>query len=150
MQRIDDVIKSKFQNDKHRFITNLIYTSNWLNNITAQMFKPYGLSTQQFNILRILRGAGDWKNMHDVKSLMIEKTPNTTRLADKLLDKELIERKRSDSDRRVVFVKISQKGLDLLKEIDELEKKDTIFRFLENISEEEAAQASDVLDRLRG
>ncbi|OHX66686.1 MarR family winged helix-turn-helix transcriptional regulator [Flammeovirga pacifica] len=149
MAKIDDEIKTKFENDKHRFITNLIYTSNWVNSIANELFKSFGLSQEQFNILRILRGAKDWKTMNDIKSLMIHKTPNTTRLSDKLLHKELVERRRSESDRRIVYLKISEKGSQLLKEIDEYEENKKTFQFLENITDEEAAQFSELLDRLR-
>lgn len=148
MAKIDDVIKTKFQNDKHRFMANLIYTSNWFRNLTADFLKPFGISSQQFNILRILRGAKqDWVAMNDIKSLMVEKSPNATRLADKLLHAELVDRQRSSTDRRVVFLSISQKGLDLLKKIDEADM--SYIDFMDNISNEEAKVVSDTLDRLR-
>ena len=104
---------------------------------------------QQFNILRILRGADDWVTMNSIKDLMIDKAPNTTRLSDKLMDKELVERKRSSEDRRVVYLKITQKGLELLKKIDEDDRgehKD----FIDRISEKDAKHFSDILDKMRG
>ena len=97
-------VKTKFANERHRFVTNLVYTSGWIKNLFTEDLKPFNISSQQFNILRILRGADDWIAMSHVKKLMIEKAPNATRLADKLLNKSLIERKRSNADRRVVYV----------------------------------------------
>ena len=149
MARIDDEVKTKFQNDRHRFVANIMYTSGWIRSLFVEFLKPYGLSTPQFNILRILRGAKDWVAMTDVKNLMVEKAPNTTRLADKLLSKGLIERKRSDADRRIVYVHITHVGLDLLMKIDE-QNVGIQNDFMERITEAEAKQMSDVLDKLRG
>lgn len=148
MAKIDDVIKTKFQNDKHRFMANMVYTSNWFRSLTADFLKPYGISSQQFNILRILRGAKEeWVAMNDIKSLMVEKSPNATRLADKLLKAELVNRQRSSSDRRVVFLSISNKGLELLTNIDEDDM--AYLDVMNNITDEEAKLVSDIFDRLR-
>lgn len=150
MAKIDDEVKTKFENDKHRFITNLVFTSNWFQKMVLDFLKPYDLSIQQFNVLRILRGANGWKNMNDVKELMMDKTPNTTRLTDKLLKKELIERKRSESDRRVVYVKLSTLGAELLQKIDVDENQKKHLEFMSGITLEEAKQFSDLLDKMRG
>lgn len=149
MANIEEEIKTKFTNNKDRFITNLVYTSNWFQNQFIEFLKPYQLSLQQFNILRILRGAKDWVTMNDVKALMIDKFPNTTRLSDKLLSKGLIERKRSEEDRRIVYVAISKKGLELLEAIDQ---DDSInhMKFMDRISDEEAKRCSEILDKMRG
>ena len=121
----------------------------WLDHGTssAQLITNFG--TQQFNILRILRGADDWVAMNDVKDLMIEKAPNATRLSDKLLNKNLIKRKRSNTDRRVVYVRISSRGVDLLEEIDEKESEVQV-ALMRRITEKEANQMSEMLDKLRG
>lgn len=149
MAKIDSEVKTKFANEQHRFVTNLVYTSGWIKNIFTEDLKPFGISSQQFNILRILRGADGWVAMNDVKDLMIDKAPNATRLADKMLSKNLIERKRSNKDRRVVYVRIKNEGLNLLKEID---KKDSEIQVAlkERITEEEAKLMSQILDRFRG
>ena len=87
--------------------------------------------------------------MNEIKSVMIERAPNATRLSDKLLNKNLIERKRSDEDRRVVFLAITEEGRSLLEKIDG----DTSLDFesvLERISDEKAIEISDILDTLRG
>ncbi|WP_196889898.1 MarR family winged helix-turn-helix transcriptional regulator [Aureivirga sp. CE67] len=148
MAKIDDEVKTKFINNRHRFITNMVFTSNWFMKKFDEFLKPFQLSQQQFNILRILRGNGDWVTMNDIKSLMIDKFPNATRLSDKLLEKELIERRRSDSDRRIVYLKISEKGLELLKEIDESDNQEHL-DIMNKVTEEEAKMFSDVLDRMR-
>lgn len=150
MAKIDDELKTKFVHVKHRFITNLIFTSNWFQNKYLEFLKPYGLSIQQFNILRILRGAEEeWVSMNKIKALMIEQSPNATRLSDKLLNKGLIDRKRSESDRRIVYLALNKKGNELLANIDNNDGGDHM-DFMNRLSDEEAKQISDVLDRIRG
>ena len=148
MAKIDIEIKGKFKNNKHRFIANLVFTSNWFRNLVSEHLKPYNISFQQLNILRILRGAKDWTSMNDLKDLMIEKSPNATRLADKLINKGFIERKRSEVDRRVVYLAITDKGIELLESINEISGNYT--EFMTRITEKEAKQVSDILDKIRG
>lgn len=148
MASIEEILKTNFKDDKQKFVANMVHTTSWIKNTFNELIKPFGISSQQFNILRILRGAGDWLSMNIVKERMVEKSPNATRLADKLLDKDLIERERCSSDRRVVFVKITDKGLALLAEVDKLENKD-FMAFISKITPEEAKQFSDILDKMR-
>ena len=145
MGDISKDIKSKFTSNKVKALINIKYTSNWLSSKENDFFKPYGISPQQYNILRILRGAKDKIKVQIVKDRMIERAPNATRLMDKLCDKKLIERERCEHDRRVVYVKITKQGLELLATIDENKN----LSFLENLNEKEAAQLSDLLDKLR-
>lgn len=150
MASIDEEIKSKFGNNRHRLITNLVFTAGWIRNLSENMLRPYGLSTQQYNILRILRGFGNWMPMTEVKARMVEKAPNATRLADKLLKKGWIERKRSETDRRVVYVQISKEGLELMTRVGSHPEKGEIYQGMERITEEEALLFSEMLDRFRG
>lgn len=145
MGDISKDINSKFKNNKVKALINIKYTSNWLSSRENEFFKPYGISPQQYNILRILRGAKDKIKVQLVKDRMIERAPNATRLMDKLCDKFLIERERCEHDRRVVYVKINKQGLSLLQTIDENKN----LSFLENLTEEEANVLSDLLDKLR-
>ena len=149
MTRIDDEIKAKFGNNRHRFIANLVFTANWFQNSVSEFLKPFGVSFQQYNILRILKGTKDWLTMKELKRLMIEKSPNATRLADKLINKGLVERKRSETDRRIVYLAITEKGEELLVRVD---ANDNIsyMSFMERITEEEAQVVSDILDKVRG
>lgn len=144
---ISKEINATFKSVQQKVVVNVRYTSNWMGNRQNSFMAKYELTMPQFNILRILRGAKDHLNVNTVKDRMIEKSPNTTRLMDKLIDKELIERVRCEKDRRVVYVKISQKGLDLLSEIDqEFETSDF---FTNNLTDEEAETLSNLLDKLR-
>lgn len=145
MGDISKDIKSSFKNNKVKALINIKYTSNWLSSIENEYFKLYGISPQQYNILRILRGAKDRVKVQIVKSRMIERSPNATRLMDKLCDKNLIERERCENDRRVVYVKITATGLDLLKNIDD----NKTVSFLEKLTEDEAETLSNLLDKIR-
>ena len=138
-------INSKFKNNKVKALINIKYTANWLTSKEITFFKPYGISPQQFNILRILRGANQAIKVQVVKERMIERAPNATRLMDKLCDKKLIERVRCEDDRRVVFVEINKKGLALLKKIDT----ELNIDFLNKLTEEEAKTLSNILDKIR-
>jgi MarR family 2-MHQ and catechol resistance regulon transcriptional repressor len=145
MGDISKDINSKFISNKLKALINIKYTSNWLNSKENAFFKPYGISPQQYNILRILRGAKGKIKVQIVKDRMIERAPNATRLMDKLCDKSLIERVRCEHDRRVVYVQIVQPGLDLLFAIDANKE----VSFLDNITEEQALVLSNLLDKIR-
>lgn len=145
MGDISKDIKSKFVSNKLKALINIKYTANWLNSRENEFFKPYGISPQQYNILRILRGAKGRIKVQIVKDRMIERAPNATRLMDKLCDKKFIGRERCEHDRRVVYVKITKTGLELLSTIDDNKN----LSFLDNLSDDEAIILSDLLDKLR-
>lgn len=145
MGDISKDIQSKFESKKIKALINIKFTSNWLNSKENSFFKPYGISPQQFNILRILRGAKKEIKVQNIKDRMIERAPNATRLMDKLFDKNLIGRFRCEDDRRVVYVNITKTGLNLLQQIDALNN----ISFLDKLSEQEAATLSDLLDKIR-
>ncbi|MGB0897377.1 MAG: MarR family winged helix-turn-helix transcriptional regulator [Flavobacteriaceae bacterium] len=145
MGDISKDIQSSFPSEKIKALINIKYTASWLNKNEVSFFKPYGISPQQFNILRILRGAKEAIKVQLVKERMIEQSPNATRLMDKLLDKALIERYRCEHDRRVVYVNISEKGKLLLLEIDKAEKPG----FLKTITDAEAKVLNEILDKIR-
>ena len=145
MGDISKDINSKFPNERVKALINIKYTANWLDTIGNELMKPLKITIQQYNILRILRGAGEAVTVKTVKDRMIQKSPNSTRLMDKLCDKNLIERTRCESDRRVVYVKISDKGLGILDKID-IEKIDN---HMNSITEEEAKTLNTILDKIR-
>jgi len=149
MRTIDEEMNTQFAEEKYRLFANVVYTGNWIRSQFDAFIKPFDLSSPQFNILRILRGAKDWIAISIVKDKMVEKSPNTTRLCDKLHDKGLLTRRRGAQDRRVVHLKISDKGLQLLKKIDEADD-GTHMGFSGNVSNKEAKIVNEVLDKLRG
>lgn len=145
--KIEDALKSSFRSPQQKAIVNIRYTSNFLGHIQNDFMDRYDLTMPQFNILRILRGAKGEINVNTVKERMIEKSPNTTRLMDKLIDKGLIERSRCLEDRRVVFVKITKNGLSLLDEIDKCMDVNSLIET--KLSDKEAEILSDLLDKVR-
>ncbi|HZW63849.1 MAG TPA: MarR family transcriptional regulator [Flavobacteriaceae bacterium] len=138
-------IKSSFPNNKVKALLNILYTANWINSYQNTFFKPYGISPQQYNILRILRGAKKPLKVQVIKERMIERAPNATRLMDKLCEKKLIDRIASSQDRRVVNIVITTKGLDLLQEIGN----NFNTKLLKNITEDEAIKLNQLLDKFR-
>ena len=138
-------IQSSFPSERIKAFINLKFTANWINNKEVLLFKPYGISPQQYNILRILRGADAPLKAQTIKERMIERAPNATRLMDKLCDKELVTRYRCNNDRRVVFVTITKQGLELLETIGNREQID----FLNNLTDAEVTQLNLLLDKIR-
>lgn len=138
-------INSKFPNNRVKALLNIIYTANWINGYQNDFFKSFGISPQQYNILRILKGAGEPLNVQVVKDRMIERSPNATRLMDKLCAKKYIERLACPDDRRAVKVAITHEGRNLLESIPDNLQND----LLKNLSEEEGEQLSNLLDKMR-
>lgn len=145
MGDISKDINSEFPNAKVKALINILYTANWINSHQNAFFKPYEISPQQFNILKILNGAGDAIKVQTIKDRMIERSPNATRLMDKLCAKSLIERVACPEDRRVVHIKITQTGSNLLDRISNELK----MNLLKNLTVKEAEQLSNLLDKIR-
>lgn len=138
-------INSKFENNRVKALLNIIYTANWITSCQNEFFKEFGISPQQYNILRILRGSSVPLKVQTIKDRMLERSPNATRLMDKLCAKNYIQRLPSEHDRRVVEIAITQKGIDLLTSIPNNLNKE----LLKNLNEEEAEQLSNLLDKMR-
>ncbi len=138
-------LNSKFANERIKALVNVLYTASWINAVQNTFFQPFGISPQQYNILRILRGAGEPLRVQIIKDRMIERSPNATRLMDKLCEKDLIKRIPYEHDRRVVFVEITEKGLQLLTNISDDFNRD----LTHNLTEEEAKQLNHLLDKFR-
>lgn len=138
-------INSKFENNRVKAMLNIIYTANWITSCQNEFFKDFGISPQQYNILRILNGAGEALNVQTIKDRMLERSPNATRLMDKLCAKNYINRLPSENDRRVVKIEITKEGIDLLEAIPNTFNKS----LLNNLSEAEAEELSHLLDKMR-
>lgn len=151
MKRIEDEIKQKqFQNIYVKTDVNLLYTSGWLQNEKARFFKRFDLSMQQFNVLRILRGQHPRPVMlNQITERMIDKMSNATRLVDKLNQKGLSTRELNSNSRRQVDICITEKGLELLKEIDTAMNEQFPPAQYANITEAELEQLNHILDKIR-
>lgn len=148
--RIDDEIKStKFEDNYQKAVININFTYGWLNNKLKDEFGKYNLTTQQFNILRILRGQYPKSaTINLLKDRMIDKMSDASRIVDRLLQKDLVSRCTNNKDRRAVDIRISETGLELLSTIDKEMKTRDLLK--ENLTEDEAALLSSLLDKLRG
>jgi DNA-binding MarR family transcriptional regulator len=148
MKLEDEISQPKFKSEYQKAALNVIYTCNWFTTQHSAKLKPHGITQQQYNILRILRG--QFPNPASIKLLkerMMDKMSDASRLVEKLRLKGLIERKVNKADRRNVDVVINQKGLDLLKLLDYLDEN---FKELIALSDTEVKQLNDLLDKLRG
>ncbi|MDD2982541.1 MAG: MarR family transcriptional regulator [Crocinitomicaceae bacterium] len=145
--KLSEELKIKFKSPQHKVMVNIRHTSNWISNRQNHFISQFDLSIPQFNILRILRGDRGMISVNTVKERMIEKSPNTTRLMDKLIDKGLINRVRCETDRRIVHVEITEKGLVLLKQIDATFD-DSQFK-TNFLTDDEARTLSQLLDKVR-
>ena len=147
--KIEDVIKSKNMSLPSQIVINLAYTSRAVEEALISLLKNYDLTVQQFNVLRILRGQkGEPANLSTIQERMIDRNSNTTRLIDKLIKKQLVKRQVCKDNRRKIEVFITEKGLDLLKEIDPIIDQHNNKR-VENLSTKELETLNSLLDKLR-
>ena len=144
-----EIKQTKFKSEHQKMLINILFTSGWLTSLHATNLKPFGISTQQYNILRILRGQHPSPaTVNLLIDRMLDKNSNVSRLVEKLRLKKLVERATCPEDRRAVNVIITKKGMELLTELD---KQEIVFlQGLKNLSTEQATQINFLLDMLRG
>ena len=119
----EDLKQSNFQSESQKAIVNAIYTGNWIVQQQQELLKPFGLTVQQYNVLRILKGQqGNPMTVLAITERMLDKMSNASRLVDKLLEKKLVLRRECPKDRRAVDILILPAGLDLLKEVDRVQQ----------------------------
>lgn len=148
--KIEDIIKTTSPMAiAKKTMLNILYTQNVISEKFNEVLKSHDLSPEQFNVLRILKGQnGNPTNMCVIQERMVAKTSNTTRLVDKLLLKELVTREICPDNRRKMEIAITQKGLDLLLEVNpKVDKHESIFA--QNLSQEELEQLNTLLEKLR-
>lgn len=143
----EEIQQKKFKNPHQKAVINLIYTANWLQNKHQGFFKSFGITGQQFNILRVLKGQHPKSiSATEIKGRLLDQNSDVSRLLDRLAAKDMIIKKTCPMDKRASDVFITAEGLDLLKEIDKREKEiDNVL----SLSQEEATQLSDLLDKCR-
>lgn len=148
--KIEEAIRQKkFQDSWHKAVVNLLFTSNIWKNAEGEIFSPYGINAQQYNVLRIIKGKHPKPICPgEIKEVMLDKGVDLTRLVDKLLKMGLVRRKISPENRRKVEISISREGENLLNEIAPLLFNQTS-QIKSRISEEEAELLSTLLDKLR-
>ena len=148
--RIEDEINQKdFKDDYRRLLVNLLFTNNWLNQQLSPFFKEFDLTLQQHNVLSILRGQHAAPVCFgEIQERMVDRNSNVTRLIDKLIEKELVTRDICPGNRRKIEVRLTQKGIELLEQVDK--KFPELLKCFHNLTREEAVLVSNKLDKLRG
>ncbi len=142
-----EIGQAKFRNDYQKAVINLIYTFNWMNGKIKNMLDEYDITSQQFNILRILRGAGTPISTLQIRQRMLDKMSDTSRIVDRLIKKGMVQKVICEGDRRLVDVSITDEGTALLQRIDVLQDDmDSVFK---NLSPEEAVTLNELLDKIR-
>ena len=146
--RIEDEIKSKFKDERHKLSVNIHLTYARLGEKFQEIMKEHGLTSTQFNVLRILRGQNQKAvSIGLIKERMIDRNSDVSRIIDRLLKKVLIERKENEMDRRQKDVRISDKGLALLAEIDK--SHELHGKLFCHMSDQQVNQLNDLLDLAR-
>jgi DNA-binding MarR family transcriptional regulator len=142
-----DINQQVFRSEYQKAIINLIYTFNWVNEKINRRFEPFDITQQQFNILRILRGAGQPLSTLQIRQRMLDKMSDTSRIVDRLVKKGMVKKSISREDRRLVDVLMTDKGKKLLQSMDVMnEEMESIFKYL---SDEEAKLLNVLLDKIR-
>lgn len=149
--RLENEIKQvkPFRNERQRALVNIMFTSGWADTQFRDFMKPFGLTQQQYNVLRILRGSEpDPLSTSCIRDRMIDRMSDASRIVDRLVAKGLVNRAQCPRDRRLVEVRISAMGTSLLQRIDEQHQQlDDCFG---KLTEEELRQLNSLLDKLRG
>lgn len=149
MKLEEEIKQSKFRNEYHKLAVNIIYSYSWLMNLQAKLFVKYDITGNQYNILRILRGQyPNPATVNLLKERMVDKMSDASRLVERLRVKGYVKRDLCPVDRRRVDVSITQKGLEMLAEIDKLN--DQYDAFFQNITPEESKAINELLDKMRG
>ncbi len=150
MELEKEIMVKNFRNEYHKAVVNLKYTGNWISMKTNSILKPYGISNQQYNVLRILRGQNPKPaTVNLLIERMLDKSSNASRIVDKLESKGLANRVTCANDRRAVDVFITKKGLEILDSLDSdiINVEEGISK---NLNKKETDELNRLLDKLRG
>lgn len=142
-----DIQQAAFRNEYQKMGINLIFTANWLNEKVGKILSAEKITQQQYNILRILRGSEVPLSTLKIRERMLDKMSDTSRIVDRLIAKELVEKTACQSDKRLVDITLSKKGWQLLEKLDQFD--DQIDALLKGINEKDAFTLNQILDKLR-
>lgn len=149
MQLQKEIKASKFENVFQQALVNLTYTYFWSSQKVKDMLNVYDITQQQYNVLRILRGQHPSPStINLIKSRILDKMSDTSRIVDRLIQKEFVEKTTNVHDKRAVDIIITSKGLALLRKMDK--EVDFSTFLVNNLTEEEAEQLNVLLDKMRG
>ncbi|MBN8577546.1 MAG: MarR family transcriptional regulator [Cyclobacteriaceae bacterium] len=148
MKLEDEIKQQKFKSMHQKALLNILFTANRIQNLQKEFFEPYGITGQQFNIMRILRGQHPTPICaYEIKSRMLDKNSDVSRLLDRLIGKKLIGKSPSKTDKRATDIHITTKGLALLTQLDRVI--DTFDSDVLKLTESEAVSLNALLDKCR-
>jgi DNA-binding MarR family transcriptional regulator len=143
----NEINQRKFRNEYQKSAINIVYTYNWITEKMNRIFDESEITPQQFNILRILRGAGEPLSTLQIRQRMLDRMSDTSRIVDRLVKKGLVRKNTCKTDRRLVDIVITEKGRKLLERIDTYDgQMDSIMK---NLSLSDAKTLNALLDKLR-
>jgi DNA-binding MarR family transcriptional regulator len=142
-----DINQTKFRNEYQKSVVNIVYTYNWMTEQLKQVFEKEGLTMQQFNILRILRGNNGPLSTLQIRERMLDKMSDTSRIVDRLIIKGFVKKSVCKTDKRLVDVFITDKGKKILAKLDKAE--DDMDNIINSISAAEAKVLNKLLDKIR-
>jgi DNA-binding MarR family transcriptional regulator len=147
--KLEDAIKSnKFKDTRHKVTLNILYTAYWLKASISSRMKEEGLTSEQFNVMRILKGKNpEQMCVKDIGSRMIEKSSNVPRIVDRLVAKKLVKRTTSKEDKRETLIALTDKGLQHLEALNKMI--DELSEDIIGIDEKEAELLNELLEKLR-
>jgi DNA-binding MarR family transcriptional regulator len=145
---LEQEIKQKaFRSEQSKLIVNLIYTYNQLKSRIAAVLKDEGVTMQQYNVLRIVNGAGaEGITTSEIRERMLDKMSDASRMVDRLETMELLIKQRDRDDRRVLHIFLTERGQALVQRLMEQE---TIDQLASGVKEESAQQLNELLDDFR-
>lgn len=142
-----DIQQSKFRNEFQKVSVNIIFSANWLQESVKQFLEQEDITMQQYNILRILRGSTKPLSTLQIRERMLDKMSDTSRIAERLVKKDLIQKEISTADKRLVDIVITTKGLEMLQRLDE--RNHELDNAASGLTEEEAILLNSLLDKMR-
>lgn len=142
-----DIQQQAFRNNYQKATVNIIFSANWLNEKIKEFLDGEDITPQQYNILRILKGSNKPMSTMAIRERMLDKMSDTSRIVERILKKGLVEKRVCPSDKRLVDVTISQKGIAVLEKIDK--SNDRLDSILQGLTTEEAAVLNQLLDKMR-
>ena len=142
-----DIKQESFKSEYQKAMINLIFTYNWTTDQLKHLFEEEDLTMQQFNILRILRGSATPLSTLKIRERMLDKMSDTSRIVDRLVIKGLTKKITCKTDKRLVDVTITIKGLKVLEKLDTHE--DKMENIIKVLTESEAETLNKLLDKIR-
>ncbi len=145
----EEIQQKKFKSPAHKLAVNIVYTNNWYANWQDGVFKNSGLTIQQYNVLRILRGQHPKPcNLKLIRERMLDRMSDASRIVEKLKQKGFIERQENQKDRRNLSIVVTDRGLKVLKNLEHIDEH--VKDLFKNLSEDDQILLNTLMDRLRG